>query len=126
MNLKERTKLEIDWQRQFDPAYQAEELILGIVEAITTRMEEQALTQAGLARRLGVTPAQVSKLLNADSTNFTVKTLARIAAALDVKLQWDFRPLVVPSYAMWLCPTPTGSNAQGNQQELLDVEPIAA
>ena len=106
MNLKEQSDREITWRRQFDPAYQAEELILGITEAITARMEEQGLTRAALAKRLNVSPAQVSKLLNADSTNFTIKTLARIAAALNVRLEWDFQPLV-PAQLSWICPTST-------------------
>ena len=125
MNLRERTEREIAWRRQFDEVYQAEELILGITEAIEARMKEQGLTKAALAERLKVSPAQVSKLLKADSTNFTVKTLARIAAALDVKLEWDFQPLV-PTHPYWSCRVAQSDSGQADSQEMIDALPIAA
>ena len=118
MNLRERTERETAWLRKYDEGYQAEELILGITEAVESIMREQGITRSALADRLSVSPAQVSKLLNADSTNFTVKTLARIAWALNVKLAWDFEPLM-PLRTSWSC---GGASAvtERNSEELLD------
>lgn len=94
MTLREEYEQKIDWLRQYDHAYQTEELVLGICEAIAQRMEQQNITKADLARRLQVSPAHISQLLDADSTNFTLKTLAKIATALQVRLAWDFEPLL--------------------------------
>lgn len=65
--------------------YKEEMLFLEITERIVALMKAANVTKAELARRLGCTPAYITKLLSG-STNFTVNTLLRIGDALNVDL----------------------------------------
>jgi len=51
------------------------------VRELTQRMEEQGISRAELARRLGTSKAYVTKVLSAD-VNFTLATMNRLAAAV--------------------------------------------
>ena len=64
-------------------------VLLDIVDQIDAIMEERGITQAELARRLGVSRARVSALLNGQP-NTSVRTLMRIAYALDAVLDVSF------------------------------------
>lgn len=66
--------------------YKEEMLFLEITERIVALMEAAKMSKADLARRLGCTPAYITKLLSG-STNFTVNTLLRIGDALDADLR---------------------------------------
>ncbi len=55
------------------------------VRELERRMEEQEVSRAELARRLGTSKAYVTKVLGAD-TNFTLATMTRLAAALGGKV----------------------------------------
>jgi transcriptional regulator with XRE-family HTH domain len=48
-------------------------------------MEEQELSQADLAKAVGVSPAFISKVLHG-STNYTLKTMAKLGRALGASL----------------------------------------
>jgi transcriptional regulator with XRE-family HTH domain len=52
------------------------------VRELERRMDEQGVSRADLARRLGTSKAYVTKVLGAD-TNFTLATMTRLAAALE-------------------------------------------
>jgi transcriptional regulator with XRE-family HTH domain len=52
-------------------------------------LEQRQLSQRDLARKLGVSEGRVSQILSADA-NLTIRTLARIADALDVDLDLSF------------------------------------
>lgn len=65
--------------------YKEEKLFLEITERIVALMDEGKVSKAELARRLGCTPAYITKLLSG-STNFTVSTLLRISDALNAEL----------------------------------------
>ncbi len=54
-------------------------------EDIFTLMEQRGVTRAELARRMGSSPAYVTKMLRGN-TNFTIESMVRIARALDGKL----------------------------------------
>jgi len=54
-------------------------------------LQKKRVSQRQLAGRLGVTEARVSQILSADG-NPTVRTLARIAAALDCAVVIRFEP----------------------------------
>ena len=56
---------------------------------LSAALEQSGLTQRALAERVGVTEARISHVLNAEG-NMTIKTLARLAAALDCRLQVRF------------------------------------
>lgn len=62
-----------------------ETLIVDATEAICAAMEEQGITRVELARRIGKTKGFVSHVLSG-KRNMTLRTLARMAHALDIKL----------------------------------------
>jgi antitoxin component HigA of HigAB toxin-antitoxin module len=62
-----------------------------ISEQIYLAMEQQGVSKAELARRLGKSRAYVTKVLQG-STNFTLESLVRIARALDYQLDLQFSP----------------------------------
>ena len=72
-------------------AYKEERVKADFTERIWNRLEEMNLSQAEFARRLGVTPARITKILDG-STNFTFKTAVSISTALDM----DFEAALVP------------------------------
>jgi transcriptional regulator with XRE-family HTH domain len=72
-----------------DIDFRLEGVILDLTEQISVRMKEKGMTRAKLAGLLGVTPAAITKLLNGNS-NFTLKTLLKVADALDLKFNVSF------------------------------------
>lgn len=73
--------------------YKLEGLELEIAEKILKIMEEQEITRSELARRLNVSKAAVSRLLNHGS-NMTLKRLLAVAVALQQELRVDLHPAV--------------------------------
>ena len=69
-----------------DYAYWVEGTILEFTEDMVSRMEEQGVSRSELARRIGVSPAYVTKILRG-STNFTLDTMVKVARALDCDLR---------------------------------------
>lgn len=59
-----------------------EQLITRVTEQVIKVMKEKGLHQADLARDIGVNPPRISRLLSGKA-NMTLKTLAKIAIALD-------------------------------------------
>lgn len=86
-----------------DPDFRLEEVILDLTEQISIRMKEKRMTRAKLAELLGVTPAAVTKLLNGNP-NFTLKTLLKVAEALDLKFNASFSTLKSISKPMRVYP----------------------
>jgi transcriptional regulator with XRE-family HTH domain len=74
-----------------DPEYVIEELKLALSEGVEDIMAQQGLTRSELARRLGTSPAYVTKLLRG-TFNPTLETIARIAIALDARLSLNLTP----------------------------------
>ncbi|OQW97124.1 MAG: hypothetical protein BWK77_02585 [Verrucomicrobia bacterium A1] len=68
-------------------AYWEEDILIGLADRVSSAMAEQNVTRAELARRLGKSPAYVTKLLRGHA-NMTARTMVRVARALD--LRWDF------------------------------------
>lgn len=64
--------------------YEEERLILWTTEAIWTAMDEQGLTRAELAGRLGTSRANVTQLLSG-TRNMTLKSLAALAHACGLR-----------------------------------------
>ncbi|HET6386280.1 MAG TPA: helix-turn-helix transcriptional regulator [Armatimonadota bacterium] len=81
-----------------DPEFVAESLSLAINEKISALMEQNGITRADLAHRLGVKRAFVTRLLNG-SANSTLLTLVRVATALDVELKIEFAPWTIVNTA---------------------------
>lgn len=61
-----------------------QELILQTNETIHAMMGRRKITKAELAKRMGKTPAYVSQILAGDR-NLTLRTIADIALALDLR-----------------------------------------
>jgi transcriptional regulator with XRE-family HTH domain len=62
-----------------------------LTTAITWSMKQQGMNRADLARALGVTPGRVSQILSGDG-NLTLRTLAAVCVALDVRLDAKLVP----------------------------------
>lgn len=59
--------------------------ILEFTESVVREMERQGITRTALARKLGVTPAYVTKLLRGKE-NLTLATMVRLARALNAEV----------------------------------------
>lgn len=68
-----------------------EEAIIRFTEDVCLAMERAGLSKAELARRLGTSNAYVTKVLRGNA-NFTLKTMARLAIALDSELRMRLAP----------------------------------
>ncbi len=68
-----------------------EELIIEVTEALTQALHLRGLNQTVLANRLGKTRGFVSRLLNG-SRNLTLRSIARMADALDCRVRVEFEP----------------------------------
>ena len=64
-----------------DPDYIYEGLKYDLSEQLYELMKEKGITKKELAKRMGVSPAYVSKIFGAD--NISLRTVAKILAALD-------------------------------------------
>ena len=72
-------------ERRRHPEFILEQLTLDITDAVCRAMEEKGLSRSDLARRLRVSPAYITKLLNSTS-NLTLRTLVNLALALDLEV----------------------------------------
>lgn len=75
-------------QNQCNVDYQTELAAIDLNEKIIAKMNELKINRVGLANRLGVSKAFVTKLLNGNP-NMTLKTIVSIAIALDCQLYQD-------------------------------------
>jgi DNA-binding Xre family transcriptional regulator len=64
---------------------------IAFTEEVLRRMEEIHVSKTQLAEKLGIDPAAVSKLIGGEN-NFTLKTMVRIARALQSKLRFSLMP----------------------------------
>ena len=73
------------------PEYWEEGAVLDFTEALYIAMEEQGITRAELARRLGTSQAYITRVLSGHA-NFTLKTMAKLALALGLQLEVGLGP----------------------------------
>jgi transcriptional regulator with XRE-family HTH domain len=66
-------------------------LIQEFTEALANRMEAAEISRSELARRLGSSPAYVTKVLRGNG-NFTLTTLVRLARAVGMEVRLDLVP----------------------------------
>ena len=78
-------------QWENDPASELYGVLLDVTEGIVKRMIEQGVRRTDLAERLGTSRAYVTKLLDGQE-NMTLKTLVRVANALEMKVDAKFVP----------------------------------
>jgi transcriptional regulator with XRE-family HTH domain len=62
-----------------------------LTEEISRLMEGEGISRSELARRLGTSPAYVTKILRGDA-NFTLATMVRLARALGTELRLQLIP----------------------------------
>ncbi len=79
---------------EFRKLYAIEGLVTEAGEFLARLMQEQRVSKAELARRLGRSRAYITQLLGG-STNLTVRTLAEVAYALGAEVRLDAVPLQV-------------------------------
>ena len=71
---------------EFKRHFKAYELPTRIAVEIAFLRREKKLTQAGLAKRMGVSQQFIARLENSESTMPSLRTLAKLAEALDRRL----------------------------------------
>lgn len=81
--------------------FKLEEVILDITEEVCRAMEEKEIDRAELADKLGVSRAFISKLLNG-TPNLTIKTLMKIAVALDKELSIRMPPVGFTTHHLYV------------------------
>ncbi len=74
---------ELDYIR--DPSFVAGSTIAQFVEDVHTAMLEAGLNKNTLAEKLGYSRQYVGRILN-ETANFTIRTMAELSAALEVRL----------------------------------------
>ena len=74
-----------------DPDYIYEGLVLDFTEQVVKKMIATDTRRSQLAERLGTSRAYVTKLLDGQE-NMTLKTIVRVANALDLKVDLKLRP----------------------------------
>lgn len=72
-------------------AYKAEMAVMEVTEEIVRRMAELDISKSELARRMGASPAYVTKILRGD-TNFTFETLVKLGDALECDFRCHLQP----------------------------------
>jgi len=75
-----------------DVDFLAEQAIISLTERIVEKMESANISRAELAKRLGVSKAMVTKILNGNP-NLTIKTIVSIANAMNCKMDIDLYPV---------------------------------
>jgi transcriptional regulator with XRE-family HTH domain len=78
-------------QNQYTVEFQTELSIIDLNEKIIAKMAEKKVNRVELAKRLGVSKAFITKLLNGNP-NMTIKTINALALALDCQVYLDFKP----------------------------------
>lgn len=81
---------------------------MDISGSVYTRLKELKMTQTELAKKLDVTPGRVTQIIKGDP-GMTLKTLARLEHALDMRLDEGFRYASrrssrEHSSELWACP----------------------
>ena len=73
-----------------DPDYEFDGVAIAVGEQIVARMEQQGLTQADLARKMGVSRARISQILRGND-NLTLKSIVAVAIGLDCRVDLQLK-----------------------------------
>jgi transcriptional regulator with XRE-family HTH domain len=74
-----------------DVDFSVEELVLDLTERIVAVMKDSGINRTELAKRLGVSKAFITKLLNGNP-NLTIRTMVSIAKSLGCEVSIDICP----------------------------------
>ncbi|NLK30902.1 MAG: helix-turn-helix domain-containing protein, partial [Aminobacterium colombiense] len=66
--------------------YWMEDLRLDFLNSLIATIEAKGISQKELGKRLGKSEAYISKVINSNSSNFTLKTMIQLCLALDSKI----------------------------------------
>ena len=77
---------------EFRAEYDALEPEFAIIHAMIVARKNAGITQKQLAERTGIAQGDISKIENGNG-NPSLKTLKRLASAMDMKLKLEFEPL---------------------------------
>jgi transcriptional regulator with XRE-family HTH domain len=66
-----------------EEAFALENLVFSVQVALQRSMNKRGVSNKALAERLGMTPARVSQIFSSSGPNLTLKTIAKIAHALE-------------------------------------------
>ena len=82
-----------DWIDEFqgDPEYEFDKVAIDVGEQIVARMGELGMTQADLARQMGVSRARISQILRGND-NLTLKSIVAVAIGLDSRVDVQLKP----------------------------------
>ena len=83
--MKRKTFSELFQEAERHEDYWVAGAIMEFTESLVREMERQGLSRVELARRLGASPAYVTKILRG-KVNFTLATMVRLARALGTEL----------------------------------------
>ena len=111
--------------KNFDDLYQEAEAsddywLAGAVQDFTEEifglMERKGVTRSELARRLGTSPAYITKILRGNA-NFTLATMVRLARALGADLRVQLTPTVSHGQKARMLPEPEkqGTGGRGSR-----------
>lgn len=76
-------------RRTFD--YRLEKVLFDLAERMCEVMEKDKVSRTELARRMGVSPAYITKILNGNP-NLTIKSLLKLSDALRQNVSIQFEP----------------------------------
>lgn len=79
-------------QAEKDPGFWLEDFRLEFMEELAREMKHLNVSRTELARRVGVSPAYITKILRGDS-NFTLQSMVKLAFALGSKLCIRMEPI---------------------------------
>lgn len=82
-----RRLLDPEYREAYEEARDRIDQIDSVIHALDARREELQLTKADLARRAGVKPEAIRRLLSAEKPNPTLTTLVALADALDLEIR---------------------------------------
>lgn len=74
-----------------DPVYWAEGAWLRFTEELLALMREQNVTRAELARRIGVSPAYITKVFRG-TVNLTLESMSKLALAVGASIRLHVAP----------------------------------
>jgi transcriptional regulator with XRE-family HTH domain len=96
MTETDRRYHELTERLEKNPEYWVESMRCDFVEEVERMMEERGVSRAELARRLDSSPAYVTQMFKA-LFNPTLLTLARVALALDARVELALVPRGTPA-----------------------------
>lgn len=80
-------------------SYRLEKVLFQVAERVCLLLDAGDIARTDLAKKMGVTPAYITKLLNGNP-NLTIKSLLKLADALEQELFIDFMPKTEVSNSM--------------------------